>query len=208
LKKGTAAAFAAAGLTAAAGLRATDARAGPEPFLGKIMLVGFSFRPRNWIKADGRRLPVATSSALLSLLGKTFGGGGQQPSGGKPRIRPQPGRRGAGADRRRADRCAWRRRGLDRTAAAKVSVQVGVATAGSGTAIEVTPPYLAVRYGISVQEVYPSRPYGRECSAAAQSCAAAPRRFRRCSRPPPCRWPCDRPKARSPRPPAPAAGCG
>jgi len=48
-----------------------------EPFLGQIMMVGFNFAPRGWATCDGQLLPIASNSALFSLLGTTFGGDGR-----------------------------------------------------------------------------------------------------------------------------------
>ena len=45
-----------------------------EPFLGQIMPVGFNFAPRGWTLCDGQLLPIASNTALFSLLGCTFGG--------------------------------------------------------------------------------------------------------------------------------------
>jgi microcystin-dependent protein len=68
----------AAGLTGgAAGLGVSDAKAGVEPFLGEIMMVGYSFCPRNWVNADGQLLPISAYSALYSLYGTAFGGDGR-----------------------------------------------------------------------------------------------------------------------------------
>jgi Microcystin-dependent protein len=48
-----------------------------EPFLGQIMLVGFTFAPRGWAFCSGQLLPIAQNTALFSLLGTTYGGNGQ-----------------------------------------------------------------------------------------------------------------------------------
>lgn len=53
------------------------AHAQAEPFLGQIMCAGFNFAPRGWAFADGRLLPIATNTALFSLLGTTYGGDGR-----------------------------------------------------------------------------------------------------------------------------------
>jgi len=67
---------------AAAGLLATAVSGrvqaqGAEPYLGQLMIVGFTFCPRNWVEADGRILPIAQYTALFSLYGTTYGGNGQ-----------------------------------------------------------------------------------------------------------------------------------
>jgi microcystin-dependent protein len=58
-------------------LSATPALAGPEPFVGELMLVGFNWCPRNFAKAEGQLLPIAQNTALFSLLGTTYGGDGR-----------------------------------------------------------------------------------------------------------------------------------
>lgn len=57
-----------------------------DPFLGQIQPFGFSFAPRGWAKCDGQLLPIASYSALFSLLGTTFGGDGRT-SFGLPDLR-------------------------------------------------------------------------------------------------------------------------
>lgn len=56
---------------------ATKANAGAEPFLGEIMLVGYSFCPRGWTEAAGQLLQISQFSALFSLYGTTYGGDGR-----------------------------------------------------------------------------------------------------------------------------------
>jgi microcystin-dependent protein len=48
-----------------------------DPFLGELRLFGFGFAPRNWALCEGQLLPIASNSALFSLLGTTYGGNGQ-----------------------------------------------------------------------------------------------------------------------------------
>ncbi|WP_158840546.1 phage tail protein [Polaribacter sp. L3A8] len=57
-----------------------------DPFLGQIQPFGFNFAPRGWAKCDGQLLPIASYSALFSLLGTTFGGDGRT-SFGLPELR-------------------------------------------------------------------------------------------------------------------------
>jgi microcystin-dependent protein len=47
-----------------------------EPFVGQIMLAGFSFPPRGFATCDGQTLPIAQNQALFALLGTTYGGDG------------------------------------------------------------------------------------------------------------------------------------
>lgn len=48
-----------------------------EPFLAQIMLFGGNFAPRGWAFCDGQLMPIASYSALFSLLGTTYGGDGR-----------------------------------------------------------------------------------------------------------------------------------
>lgn len=53
------------------------AEAGPEPFIGDIISVGFGFCPRGWMSAEGQLLQISNNTALFSLYGTQFGGNGQ-----------------------------------------------------------------------------------------------------------------------------------
>jgi len=48
-----------------------------EPFVGKIISVGFNFAPLGWFPCDGRLLDISQYEALYALLGTTYGGNGQ-----------------------------------------------------------------------------------------------------------------------------------
>jgi microcystin-dependent protein len=48
-----------------------------EPFIGQIIMVGFTFAPRGWALCDGQILSIAQNTALFSLLGTTYGGDGR-----------------------------------------------------------------------------------------------------------------------------------
>ena len=47
-----------------------------DPFIGQIMLVGFTFAPVNWALCNGQLLQIRQYTALFSLLGTTYGGDG------------------------------------------------------------------------------------------------------------------------------------
>ncbi len=49
----------------------------PQPYVGEIRLVGFSFAPQGWALCDGSALPIAQYEALFNLIGTTYGGDGQ-----------------------------------------------------------------------------------------------------------------------------------
>ncbi|HTT97594.1 MAG TPA: tail fiber protein [Rhizomicrobium sp.] len=59
------------GLTPTVDAQATD------PYLGQLMVVGFTFCPRGWTEANGQILSIASNTALFSLYGTTYGGNGQ-----------------------------------------------------------------------------------------------------------------------------------
>ena len=48
-----------------------------EPFLGQITIFAGTFAPRGWALCDGQILPIASYTALFSLLGTTYGGDGR-----------------------------------------------------------------------------------------------------------------------------------
>lgn len=48
-----------------------------DPFIGQITMFGGNFAPRGWAFCDGQLLPIASYSALFSLLGTTYGGDGR-----------------------------------------------------------------------------------------------------------------------------------
>jgi microcystin-dependent protein len=50
---------------------------GADPFLAEIVMFGGNFAPRGWAFCDGQLLPIASYSALFSLLGTTYGGDGR-----------------------------------------------------------------------------------------------------------------------------------
>lgn len=47
-----------------------------EPFVGQVIMVGFSFCPQGWLDANGQLLPISSYQALFALLGTTYGGNG------------------------------------------------------------------------------------------------------------------------------------
>ena len=67
-------------LLAAAGIAlgvACTASAGPEAYLGEVMLTGSSWCPENTLPANGKLLSIMDNQALFSLLGTMYGGNGQ-----------------------------------------------------------------------------------------------------------------------------------
>ncbi|CAL2076334.1 phage tail protein [Tenacibaculum sp. 190524A02b] len=48
-----------------------------EPMLGEIKIFAGNFPPRGWAFCDGQLLPIASNSALFSILGTMYGGDGR-----------------------------------------------------------------------------------------------------------------------------------
>ena len=48
-----------------------------EPFIGEIRIFAGNFAPRGWAFCDGQLLPIASNTALFSLIGTTYGGDGE-----------------------------------------------------------------------------------------------------------------------------------
>ena len=67
----------AAGFAAMTAVVSPSAHAQYEPFIGQLMLVGFTYCPRTWTEAAGQLLPITGNEALFSLYGTTFGGDGR-----------------------------------------------------------------------------------------------------------------------------------
>ena len=48
-----------------------------NPLLCQINYIGFNFAPRGWALCDGQLLPIASNTAMFSLMGTAFGGDGR-----------------------------------------------------------------------------------------------------------------------------------
>jgi len=48
-----------------------------EPFIGTVTMFGGNFAPRGWAFCQGQLLPIASYTALFSILGTTYGGDGR-----------------------------------------------------------------------------------------------------------------------------------
>ncbi len=48
-----------------------------SPFVAGIIMFGGNFAPRGWAFCDGQTLPIASNTALFSILGTTYGGDGR-----------------------------------------------------------------------------------------------------------------------------------
>ncbi len=67
----------AAVLCFAALLFALPGHAAAEDYLGDIKLTANGFAQRNWAYCEGQTLPIASNTALFSLLGTNYGGDGR-----------------------------------------------------------------------------------------------------------------------------------
>jgi microcystin-dependent protein len=50
---------------------------GGSPFVGQIMMIGFSFNPVGWALCNGQLMAIAQNETLFNLIGTTYGGDGQ-----------------------------------------------------------------------------------------------------------------------------------
>jgi len=48
-----------------------------DPFLGQIIITGYSFTPIRWASCDGQLVSLAENKALFALIGTTYGGDGR-----------------------------------------------------------------------------------------------------------------------------------
>jgi microcystin-dependent protein len=48
-----------------------------DPFVAEIRVFPFNFAPKGWAFCDGQLLPLSQNTALISLLGTTYGGNGK-----------------------------------------------------------------------------------------------------------------------------------
>ncbi len=48
-----------------------------DPYISEIRMVGYTFAPKNWANCDGSLLPIASHTALFSLIGTAYGGDGR-----------------------------------------------------------------------------------------------------------------------------------
>ena len=48
-----------------------------DPFVAEIRIFPFNFAPKGWAFCNGQLLPISQNTALLSLLGTTYGGDGK-----------------------------------------------------------------------------------------------------------------------------------
>jgi microcystin-dependent protein len=117
---------------------------GYDPFLGEVMLFGGTYCPDGWAEANGQTLSVPQNAALYSLYGNTYGGDGRT-TFALPDLRGrEPVGQGQGP--------GLSPYVLGQTGLAKVTKPDPANTVALPTG------YLAVRYCVATQGIYPSRP--------------------------------------------------
>lgn len=155
-----------------------------ERYLGEIFMTGANFCPRGTANADGQLLPIAQNTALFSLFGTIYGGDGrstfalpdlrgrsavhvgqgpglgnysqgqrggaetvtltqaQLPAHSHEGIGPAP--QGGGEGKIDAD-------------TGDIAVDERTGSAGGSQPVNIRDPYLAIRYCVVMQGIYPSR---------------------------------------------------
>jgi microcystin-dependent protein len=108
-----------------------------DPYLGEIRVFGFGFAPTGWMACDGQILPIASNTALYSLLGSVYGGDGVS-TFALPDFRAR-----APAHQNPPDSSMG---------------QVGGAEKAQSGFDFVTTPTLTANFCIAVQGIYPPRP--------------------------------------------------
>ncbi|PHR92718.1 MAG: phage tail protein [Robiginitomaculum sp.] len=137
-----------------------------EPFLGEIMMTAASFCPKGWTEANGRTLQINNNPSLFSLMSTVYGGNGRTnfalPNfvGRTPIGSGNSGHIRYGQTMYQAKLIEQGEVGGDDI---NTSTPKNVAKPKSGDVtidiVEgVRPPYIAMRYCISLKGQYPSRP--------------------------------------------------
>lgn len=47
-----------------------------EPYIGQVIMTGFTFAPLGWAQCNGQSMPISQYDTLYTLIGTTFGGDG------------------------------------------------------------------------------------------------------------------------------------
>lgn len=137
--------------TATTTIEKTD-RLMSEGFLGEVRIFAGNFAPRGWADCNGQVLAISQNSALFSILGTTYGGDGRT-TFALPDLRgrmPIGSGQGPGLPNYRLGD----RGGVADFTTQAVSSGSGVNAVNNSSAM---PPYLAVRYIICMQGIFPSR---------------------------------------------------
>lgn len=155
-----------------------------EVFIGEIRMFGFTFCPRGWTEADGQLLDISTYSPLFSLYGTIYGGDGRT-TFALPDLRSRVpvhigegpglssyilGEKGGQEEvslsvdqMPRHDHEITQLTNPNGTTAGMVSRNGGGEQAiqttltGGGASHENRPPFLAIRYCVALEGIFPSR---------------------------------------------------
>ncbi len=152
----------------------TPAYAGSDPYVGEIMLVGYTFCPRGTVEANGQLLPISQNTALFSLYGTTYGGDGRT-SFGLPDLRGRTvihNGHGPGLSNRQIGRRGGSETNMLNFKQMPASAHTGDVQTSTDTQGTPNPlvagnraiqaqnnmqPYLALKYCVALVGVYPSR---------------------------------------------------
>jgi microcystin-dependent protein len=156
-----------------------------QPYIGEVILVGFSFAPPSFLSCDGRLLAIAEYGSLFDIIGTTYGGDGQT-TFGLPNLDGRAALgvgQGPGLTARILGESAGSNAitltsaqlpthtvtinqvtvrgvgGTEGTGLAKGAV-AGTGServGGTAAAVDHTPPYLALNYIIAVEGILPPR---------------------------------------------------
>jgi microcystin-dependent protein len=146
------------------------AAAQPDPFLGEIRLVGFTFAPNGWALCDGQLLSISQNAALFSLLGTTYGGNGVTNfalpdlrgrvaihSGTGAGLTPRDLGSGGGSSSSSTVNLVGKQRDYGASEVETLAGPNGRAVAAGGVADDNMPPFLTINYIIALQGIYPSQ---------------------------------------------------
>lgn len=144
------------------------ANAGYDPFIGEIMTTANTYCPQDWAEADGRTLQINQYTPLFALIGITYGGDGRN-TFNLPDLRSRVAvgyGQGNGLSRYQLGQTG----GQENVAlgVAVANAKVAASTDASAVAVvnsaklqpaAVSPvqPYLALRYCVALNGIFPSR---------------------------------------------------
>jgi len=141
-------------------LPAVSAQAGDNDYIGEIFMTGANFCPRSTASLDGQLLSISQNQALFSILGTTYGGDGRT-TFGLPDMRGRSAvhaGRGPGLSSiSLGAKSGTEKLSLMTGGQSKGKIENGRNLAGSEQTLNNRDPYLAIKYCIVMQGMYPSR---------------------------------------------------
>jgi len=141
-------------------LPAVSAQAGEDAYIGEIFMTGANFCPRGTAALDGQLLAISQNTALFSLLGTIYGGDGRT-TFGLPDMRGRSAvHSGTGSglsNVKLGSRGGTENQHLRTGGQSRGKTENGVNLASSEQSFNNRDPYLAIRYCIVMQGIYPSR---------------------------------------------------